>query len=354
MKGVTLLALLLPALFVSGCGNDPDQQANDSSSKPMPVSTAPVETAPVRQRVRTVGVLAPRDEIRLSFKTGGVIDRIDVEAGDRVKQGQVLAVLKSAEVDAAVARAREAARNAELDLKRARKLRKDEVVTDELVEDLTTAYNVAQANLRSARFNERFSRIEAPVDGVVLERLAESDELVQGGQPVLLLGATEKGWVVRSSLADRDIVRVSVGDSADLRFDAFPGRVFPGSVSRVGSSADRQTGTFEIEIDVESDGARFVRGLVARVELSLDEANRNESQTVVPLTAIVEADGTDAFVYMFDAEQSIARRREVTVGAIVGDRVVIVTGLEPGQEVITDGAAWLIDGNAVEVVADRG
>jgi hypothetical protein len=79
-----------------------------------------------------------------------------------------------------------------------------------------------------------------------------------------------------------------------------------------------------------------------------------ESQTVVPVTAIVEANGPAAIVYVFDTGAGVARRRQVTVGPIVGERVVVIAGLDPGEQVVTDGAAWLTDGRPVRSVADAG
>jgi RND family efflux transporter MFP subunit len=188
---------------------------------------------------------------------------------------------------------------------------------------------------------------------VVQQRLARAGELVQGGQPVLVLGATGSGWVVRAALADRDAVRVNVGDVAEVSFDAFPGRRYAGRVSRVGSSADPQTGTFEVEVEVEPAGARFVRGLVGKLRLT-PGGDGATIRAVVPVTAIVEADGPDAIVYVHDAAAGIAQRRPVKVGSIVGERVVVLDGLAPGERVVTDGAAWLTDGRAVRVVSDSG
>jgi RND family efflux transporter MFP subunit len=313
-----------------------------------------VETVTIPREIRAVGILAPRDEIRLSFKVGGVLDRVDVDVGDRVREGQVLAVLKRVEVDAAVSQAAEAADKARRDLERARQLRLDEVATEEQVEDLTTAYSVARSNLQAAQFNARFARIEAPADGIVLQRLAKADELVQGGQPVLVIGSTGAGWVVRAALVDRDVVRANIDDDATVTFDAFPGREFAGRVARIASSADPQTGTFEVEVELANGDARFARGLVAKVALKLAAAAGDTERTVVPLTAVVEANGASATIYVFDAGAGVARRRQVTVGSIVGERVIVIAGLEPGEQVITDGAAWLTDGRAVRVTGDAG
>lgn len=340
--------------LLAGCGGGDSGPGALPQQDAAPVRTSVVETVPVAREVRAVGILAPRDEIRLSFKSGGVLDRIDVDAGDRVREGQVLAVLKRVEVDTAVSKASEAADKARRDLERARQLRIDEVATEEQVEDLTTAYSVARSNLEAAQFNARFARIEAPADGVVLQRLAKADELVQGGQTVLVIGSTDAGWVVRAALADRDVVRANIGDAAIVTFDAFPGREFAGHVARVASSADPQTGTFEIEIELQPGGARFARGLVAKVALTLAAVAGDTEQAVVPVAAIVEANGASATVYVLDSDAGVARRRQVTVGSIDGERVVVIAGLAAGELVVTDGAAWLTDGRAVRVTGDGG
>lgn len=349
------LPWIAPALvLLAGCGAAGNGDGAGNGTAPAPVRAVRVKKTDVVDTVRTVGVLAPRDEIRLAFKISGVVDQVSVESGDRVRKGQRLASLKRTEVSAAVEQASASLEKARRDLDRAKELRVDEVTTEEQVEDLTTAWRVARANLDAARFNERFAHIDAPADGVVLQRLAEENELVQGGEPVLVIGATGEGWVVKVALADRDAVRVEAGAAARLTFDAFPGRPFEGRVSRIDSAADPQTGTFEAEIDVAQKGARFARGLVAKVELTLSDAGRAVSNTVVPVTALVEADGPAATVYVVDEQASVARRRAVEVGPIAGESVVVHRGLEPGERVITDGAAWLREGAPVRLVDEHG
>jgi RND family efflux transporter MFP subunit len=345
------------AALLAGCGaGEPPATAARSESPPAAVRAEPVVSVTVAHQTRAVGTLAPRDEVRLAFKVGGVVERVLVDAGDVVRKGQLLAELKRAEVDAAVAQAEEAAAKARRDVERGRRLRADEVATEEQVENLNTAYNVALAALRSARFNARYARIEAPADGIVFERLVEGGELVQAGQPVVVVGATGSGWVVRVGLADRDAVRVEPGARAEVTFDAYPGRTFAGRVTRVGAAADRYTGTFEVEIEIASDGARFARGLVAKVALPLAELPEvAPNATVVPVSALVEADGPKATVFVIDREHNVARRKDVTLGPLLGEQIVVTAGLAVGDAVVTDGAAWLTDGRTVrEITGDQG
>jgi RND family efflux transporter MFP subunit len=339
------------AVLLGACGAEREEETADA--QPATVRAVPVASVAVTAQTRAVGVLAPRDEIRLGFKVGGVVDSVHVEPGDIVRKGQVLAELKRAEVDAAVSQAAEGVEKARRDLERARQLRIDEVATEEQVQDLTTAYNVARSNVEAARFNARFARIEAPTDGIVFERMVKGGELVQPGQPVIVLGSTASGWVVRVGLADRDVVRMEPGAPAQVTFDAFPGRAFEGRVTRIGAAADRMTGTFEVEIEVQPQGARFARGLVAKVALPLARLpGVASSATVVPITALVEADGQRATVYVLDREKNVARRKDVTLGPLLGEQVIVTAGLVTGEPVITDGAAWLTDGRSVRVVTD--
>jgi RND family efflux transporter MFP subunit len=343
MKKWNSLVLVALAAALAACGNGADPAATQGAA---PVRVAVVESAPAIASLRAVGVLAPADEVRLAFKTGGVIRSIEVVQGEQVRQGQLLATLADDEVAAVVSQARAVADQAARDLERGRALLADEVATREQVEDLATAHAVANAQLRSALFNAKHSRIEAPGDGVVLRRLAEPDEQVAAGQPVLVVGNTGGGWIVRAALSDRDVVRVQPGSAAEVVFDAFPDRRFAAKIIEIAAAADPQTGTYEMKLSIDPQGARFVQGLVAKVVIADPDA---ENVVVVPVTSLLEADGRVATVFVV-AESGIAKRVSVQTGRLIGERVEVVAGLDLGDRVVTEGAAWLDDNEAVRVL----
>jgi len=338
---------LVSTLALSACGGDAESPEPGAVAAPVRVTEAQQQS--LGDSLRTVGTVAPAEEVRLSFKTGGIVASVPVDAGDRVARGQPLASLVQEEVAAAVAQARALADKAERDLARGRALYTDEVATREQVEDLETARDVARANLRAAEFNARFSRIEAPTDGIVLRKLVEQDELVAAGQPVIVLGDTSGGWIVRASLPDRDIVRVQIGDKAAVTLDAYPGRQFDATVSELASAADPMTGTYEMKLAIDPQGQRFVQGLVAKVEMT---GSAGAAVTVVPVQALLEADGTEAIVYVVAArgDGEVAERVAVRIGRLVGDQVEILEGLQGGERVVTEGAAYLRAGEPVRVV----
>jgi RND family efflux transporter MFP subunit len=342
MKNPGILAAIA-AISLAGCGNGAEPTDAKGAA---PVRVAAVEQAPAAESLRAIGVLAPADEVRLAFKTGGVIRRILVEQGSPVRKGQLLATLAEDEVAAAVTQARAVAEQAARDLERGKALLAEEVATREQVEDLATANQVAEAQLRSAQFNARHARIEAPADGVVLRKLAEPDEQIAPGQPVLVVGGTSAGWIVRASLADRDVVRIQTGDAAEVTLDAYPGRNVAARVVEIAAAADPQTGTYEMKVSVDPAGARFVQGLVAKVTVADPDAG---SVAVVPVSSLLEADGSLATVFVV-AKGGIARKVSVRTGRLLGERIEVVAGLAPGDQVVTEGAAWLDDNDPVRVL----
>jgi RND family efflux transporter MFP subunit len=339
---IRILALAA-MLGLAACGDGTD---TTTAADAAPVRVTAVETASAAETLRAIGIVMPADEVRLAFKTGGVIQAIHVEQGERVRRGQLLATLADDEVAAAVAQAQAIADKSARDLERGRALLVDEVATREQVEDLETAHSVAAAALRLALFNARHARIEAPDDGVVQRRLAEPDELVAAGQPVLVVGNTGGGWIVRAALSDRDVVRVKAGTPAEVTLDAFPGRKFTATVTEIAAAADPQTGTYELKLAIDPQGEHFVQGLAAKVVIADQGA---AGVPVVPVTALLEANGRAALVFVV-AEGGHARRVPVQTGRLLGERIEIVTGLSPGDRVVTEGAAWLNDNDAVRVI----
>jgi multidrug efflux system membrane fusion protein len=338
-------ALALVALALLACGrNGADQSSRPTDARAL-VRAAPVTDTVLARPVVATGTVAPEDEIALGFKIGGVIARISVDAGDRVRAGQTLASLDLREIDAGLAKARSGATKAERDLARARRLYTDSVVTLAQLQDAETGDEVAHADLRAATVNRHYSVIVAPAGGVVFRRTAEAGENITAGSPVLVLGSRGAGNVLKAGLADRDVVSIRKGDAAVVRFDALSGRRFAGRVSRIGAAADPGTGTYEVEIALDSaDG--LAAGLVGRVEI---RPARGVPAMLVPVEAVLEADGGDATVYALSPDGARAERRRVTVAFIDGNRVAVAKGLEGVSRVLTDGAAYLDDGAAVRV-----
>lgn len=341
-----LLTQILAGLALAGCGGDGAPAARPSVARqPLTVRAAPVTDTLLARPILATGTVAPKDQIALSFKVGGVIARIGVDPGDVVRSGQTLATLELREIEAGLAKARSATAKAERDLARAQRLYRDSVVTLAQYQDAQTATEVARADLEAAAFNRRYAVIVAPAAGTVLRRSAEPGENVSSGATVLVLGSQARGNVVEVGLADRDAVSVRKGDPAVARFDALPGKAFEGRVTEIAGAADPGTGAYGVEITLQDAGS-LAAGLVGQVEI---RPGVGAPATLVPIEAVLEADGHEATVFTLSKDQARAERHRVSVAYIDGGRVAVTGGLDGATAVLTDGAAYLDDGITVKV-----
>jgi len=344
----TRTALVFISILIAGCGKNDVAPA----VRLTPVRVQNAAQGPAVPPIDTNGLVVTKNEMRLSFKMGGVVRRISVQEGDSVKRGQRLAEIELTEVNAQVEQARQMAEKAARDLKRGENLYADQVISLEQLQDLRTQAAMAEAQFGSAQFNMGHSVIMAPRDGVVLRKLVEERELVGPGTPVLVFGESERGFVVRAALADREIVNVKLGDKGEIRMDAFPGQAMTGTIVEVASAADVRSGMFPIEVSFDTPPPRLVSGLVAR--LRLEPESSAPPLTYVPMAALVEGDGDRASVFVLDRSkaQATANKREVRVAFITADSIALESGIAAGEAVITDGALFLENGEAVEVQRD--
>lgn len=341
------LPLLFAAALTAGCSSPAPDTAESAGT---PVRSALVGTGPAVAAIEANGLVGSRDEMKLSFKTGGIVRRIAVQEGETVRKGDVLAELELTEISAQVEQAAQMAAKAERDLERGERLQADQVISLEMLQNLRTQAAVARAARDAARFNLGYSRITAPRDGVVLRKLAEERELVPPGQPVVVLGSAERGHVVRFALADRDIVKLGIGDAVTARLDAYPGQELKGVVSEVSSAADPRSGLFPAQVRLEpSPTVRLASGLVARIRI-VPAQQRAEVLARVPIAAIVEGEGRVASVFVVDG--TTARKRSVQVRFLEGEQAAIGSGVRAGERVVTEGALYLVDGERIRIVDD--
>jgi multidrug efflux system membrane fusion protein len=342
MRIALLVATFASAIVVAGCKGKATEEAHPAT----PVRVAAATSGPAAPSIRTNGLLANKDEIRLAFKVGGVIRKLAVSEGERVRKGQRLAEIEQTEINAQVEQARQAHEKAKRDAARGERLYEDKVISLEQLQDLRTQAAMAEAALNSAEFNWNYAAIVAPRDGTVLRRLAEERELVSAGTPVLVLGAQDKGFIVSTGLADRQIVQVRLGDAALVRLDALPDATLQGKVTEVASAADAASGMFRIEVALDPVDLPLKSGLVAKLTIVPSSASAG-TRVYVPIGAIVEGDGRRARLFVLDKDR--ARRRDVEVAFIEGDNVAVTSGVAAGEQVITDGAQYLEDGEQVAI-----
>lgn len=344
-----VMRIILPLLLLAfmACKTEyPGQEPEPFDEEaPVPVRTIEISTTTAPIPLEAGGTIAAKEEARLSFKVGGIIERVTPREGQYVRRGQLLAALKTTEIDAQVTKARQARDKAERDLQRVRALYADSAATYEAVQNLETALEVAESDWEIAGFNQQYAKIFAPVSGRIVKRLAEPNELIGPGSPVLFMVAEgQRSYVLRVGIADRDVLSLALGDKAEVSLDAYPSEPVAATVTEIAAAADPLTGTFDVELTLQPGDRPLRLGFVGRAEIY---PSRQSPYYRLPLAALVEGEGQLVKVFSLDSTGR-AHAHQVRVRRLLDeDFVVDPSELGSIKHIVTDGAAYLTDGAAV-------
>lgn len=338
-------ALLAAAAVLAGCSG---KGKTEEPVAPTPVEAARVSAPGAAADVSGAGTLERRREMALSFRIPGVLTAMRVEAGDRIRAGQAIASIDPAGVDARQQQTAADLERARRDVERDKALFDKGYVSRQRIDDRTSALKAAQAAYDAARFDRRWASLVSPVSGVVLERRAQAGEVVAAGQVVARVADLSSPLVLRLPLVAREAARVRVGDATQVTIDDLAGLTLNGRVTRVGEAADTRTGAISVEIELSAPPSTLRSGQVAHATLAVRAAPGAASAYArIPAEAVLEASGQRGFVFRFDRGK--ARRTPVTFGGFDGDDA-LVAGLADGTQVITAGAGFIADGEAVRVI----
>jgi RND family efflux transporter MFP subunit len=333
------------SLGLAACGGSVAAPELVVAAQAVPVRVATAAPAEFLNEIRTVGRVEPDRTYVLAFKTAGVVSVLNVQEGDAVTKGQVLAELDPRDVNAQLREAQEAADKAVRELDRIRKLHALDYASDASLQDAEAQAKSTFATAQAARSNQGYASIVAPADGVVLKRSVEANGVVAAGAPVMTLSDMSESFVLSAGLADRDALRVALGDTAEVYFDAFPDQVFAATISEIGADADARTGTFQIKLKIDHHAAPLKSGLVGRAVITPSVAA--DVALAIPVDAILEGHGDQALVFVVDPATGAAKRTRISTGRLSGALVAVTAGLAAGDQIVVDGAGYLSDGEKV-------
>jgi membrane fusion protein, heavy metal efflux system len=329
-----------------------------------PVTTAPVGMVKLAGDIQLVGTVSyDQDHLALVGPlVAGRVTRLAVGVGDRVRRGQLLAEIESAEAgqaraDLISARARAAAtkmnlhRETELAERRISSAREKEVaeaqwITERAAERAATerlrALGLSNADIAAGDNLDQGGRLpmRAPIDGVILERAVTLGQAVERATDAFKIADIGHVWV-NLDLYEKDLPRVHVGAQVEIRADAYPSDVFKGRVAYVVPVVDEGTRTAKVRIELPNPSGKLNFGQLVTARLVGDPANVAVAVLAVPRAAIQRVDGR-AVVFIKDQGQGAGfERRVVELGVSTGDQVEIRRGVKEGELVASDGAFLL-------------
>lgn len=335
-----------------------------AENKPEDVRTVRVLTVGVANGARRIEYAAevrPRHEIRLGFRVGGKMTERLVEVGTRVKAGQLVARLDAADLSLAEqsAAAQVASLQAERDLAQAdfqryQELRARNFISQAEFDRRANAIATAQSRLEAARAQHRqaanqvgYASLAADTSGVITSIEAEAGQVVAAGQTVARLarpGEKEVAFAVPE--AQRELFDRPAG--IEVALNARPGKRWQAKLRELSPIADPGTRTYTARATIVGAGEDVELGMSARATLALDAgAQRIE----VPIAAL-HSRGEHPQVFVVTPDSTVQPRTIRTAG-VAGERVVVESGLSPGDVVVAAGAQLLRPGQKVRVLSEK-
>lgn len=349
MKKLLIILVLLPAIWIlQACTNSEGKSKKAIlHAEKIPVSVIKLEKTQVRSIVQASGQFTTDDETNLSFKTGGVIEKIFVKEGDAIREGQVLAALNLTEINAQVSQARLGFEKATRDFDRVSNLYRDSVATLEQFQNAKTGLDVAKEQYEAAKFNRSYSEIRAVSSGFVLRKMASEGQVIQSGTTVFQTNGARQGkWMLKTGVSDKEWAVLSVGDKAVVHTDAETNQPLAAFVSRKSEGTDPSTGSFTIELTIVGTPTSVASGMFGRAVITPSNAVK---AWAIPYDALLDGDAHNGHVFV-TSDYKTAHIQPVTIVSITKEGVVVTAGLENAEAVIVSGSAYLRDQSPIAVI----
>jgi len=306
----------------------------------MPVEAEVAKAERIAQEIIAVGSLRSNESVTLRSEIDGRIAGIHFREGQPVAKGAPLFELDDSVYRAELEQARAGLALAQRNHERAKELFERNLISTRERDEAAAKLDLDRATVALAHARLAKTRIKAPFEGVVGLRAVSPGDYITAGQP---LAPLEQISVLKADfrLSEAALSRIKVGQTLNLEVDAWPGQIFPGRVYAIDPRLAEETRSIGVRARVPNDKAQLRPGLFARVRLVIAE---REGAVLVPEQSIVPQ-GDKLFVYVI--EDGKAALRPVQLGLRQGGRVEIVSGVQPGEIVITAGTQKIGPGAAV-------
>lgn len=377
-------------LILLGCGRPDNSSGTQSKDRDGEAPATPVEVAtavrkPIEASYSGTAALEPENQAQVVAKATGVLLELLVEEGDLVKAGQLLARLDPEKPRLELARAEANLKRLENEHRRASDLYARKLISSEAHDRARFDLETQKAAFNLVRLDLEYTRIVAPISGVISERMVKAGNLIQLQQVLFRIDDFEPLLAVLN-VPERELATIRAGLPVSMHVDAMPGRSFKGTVARVSPVVEAGTGTFRATTEFSDPTNVLKSGMFGRVSVVYDQ---RENALVIPREALLESE-TEAAVYLLDREPPAAeasdkpvdkpekqgwfaklfagkkaetpvvprkpgedwyaRRVAVKLGYLSGPDAEILEGLKEGDQVVTIGKNALREGALLQIV----
>lgn len=334
------------AVFTSSCSSESQSKnvSDKDSTSAIPVEIAEAKVGDISAYYSSTATLEAEDEAMVVAKVRGIIQKLNVEEGDFVKAGDVLAQLDDEQLQLEAQRAKATMDRLKNELNRKEELYNKNLVSAQEFENAKYEYQAQKSDYELAQLQVKYSRIQAPISGVISDRMIKVGNMIGADQEAFKITDFDPILAVLN-VPEHEMNKIKKGQQALIEVDAVSGKTFEGQVLRISPTVDPETGTFEVTVSVRDESRQLKPGMFGRVQIVYDT---HQNTLMVPKNAVMTEDGTSS-VYIINNQ--MAYRKNINTGYVNGDNIEILEGLSPADTVVTVGQSSLQDSALVEVVS---
>lgn len=339
--GIIAVQLSL-SLLLAGCKYTEKNQPIDSTPFPVKVQTVVAERVTDPQYY--VGTIVESQSISLSFLTSGSVAQVFVNEGQRVKKGQVLAVLHSENNQSIFDAAKSKEKQAQDAYDRFTSVYKNGSLPSVKMVEMETNLQQAKSSRQVAEKTLHDCTLYAPTDGVIGKRSIEPGMNAIPDAPVFTIVKIENVFA-KVSVPETEIRRITIGHDATVQISALDNLTVNGKVTEKSVIADPLSRTYTIKITISNTQNAISPGMACTVQMN---NSKNESRIVIPQYA-VQSGTSEKYVFITDESKTRAVKRVVQIGSLSKNGVIILNGLNGGENLITEGFQKLTDNTLITV-----
>ena len=355
-----LLALTLSAsLIVSGCSGsgatddsksddkaqteEQDAKKKEDEKPPVPVEAVAVTRGDIQQTYRTITTLEAEQDVQVVARSSGILQDIFVEEGDRVTKGQVLAQLDVEQLSLEVAQLKATLQKLEKEMERQKSLYSRKLGSSDALDRARFEYESQLAQYKLSQLKLNYASIKAPIDGVIVERMAKSGNFISNNQELFKI-VNPSSLKAVLHLPEKELANVQKNQLVLLAIDALDNKIVRGQIERIRPAIDTSTGTFKVVASLNNHDNLLQTGMFGKVEVVFDT---HPNTLLLEQQAVITQDNRS---HVFVVKDKKAIQTPVKIGFKQNGVLEIIDGLSESDQVITTGQQILKHETKIEVV----
>ncbi len=341
LKRIGLLALAaVITASLSACGIGEAKTAEVTAATPLPVEVAAPLMADIFATYQSTTTISSDAEAPVLARVSGEVIEILVEEGDDVEEGQLLARLDGKRLRLQMVEAKANLEKTRKAYERYVQLHERGLVSASTFEGLKFDMDALKATYELKRLSYNYTKIRAPISGVVSSRNIKLGQHVMAGAAAFKITNTTR-LVAYLSIPQTELSKISAGDTAKLRVDAMPEIEFSAVIARISPTIDPRNGTFRATASIENEDGELAPGMFGRFNIAYE---KHADALLIPAAALIEED-SETVVYV--VSDGLASRRAIEVGIRSGGMVEVLGGLDANEQIVVTGQNGLRDGARV-------